>query len=78
MTEQEKTALRAQISDAESKYHQLLTGTMPRVIVDQNGERVEFAAANSQRLYSYIASLKALLPGEFISPIAHKPIGFFF
>jgi hypothetical protein len=79
MTEQEKIALRAKIVDAETKYHQLMTGTMPRVIVDQNGERIEFATSNRGGLYSYIQSLKSLLPDEYsIASRITKPIGFFF
>lgn len=47
------------LAEAKAAYHNLMTGTMPRVVVDQNGERVEFTAANKQALASYIASLEA-------------------
>lgn len=77
MTEQEKIALRTKIADAETKYHQLMIGSMPRVIVDQNGERVEFTAVNRLALYQYIASLKRLLPDEHLAPV-NKPLGFLF
>ncbi|AAQ63363.1 head-tail adaptor Ad1 [Burkholderia phage BcepNazgul] len=40
-------------------YHKLLTGRSARVIVDQNGERVEFTAANQQALVTYIRQLEA-------------------
>lgn len=77
MTEQQKIELRAKISDAESKYHQLMLGLMPRVIVDQNGERVEFVASNRSALYTYIQQLKSQLPGEYAMSVS-KPLGFFF
>lgn len=50
---------------AEKAYHQLMLGGGVRVTVDQNGERVEFTAANRAALLSYIQSLKrelGLLP----------------
>jgi hypothetical protein len=50
--------LEQKITAAEAAYHSLMTGTMPRVVVDQNGERVEFTAANSAKLYQYIQDLK--------------------
>lgn len=51
--------LAEQLQDAEREYHALITGNKPRVVVDQNGERVEFTAANAGRLMQYIQSLKA-------------------
>lgn len=49
------------LDDARKQYHALVTGTSPRVVVDQNGERVEFTAANRQALYNYIAELEQKL-----------------
>lgn len=49
------------LADARTKYHQLVTGSAPRVVVDQNGERVEFAAANKTGLYNYIQQLEQAL-----------------
>jgi hypothetical protein len=43
---------------AEAAYHDLMTGRSARVVVDRNGERVEFTAANASRLASYIQELK--------------------
>jgi membrane protease subunit (stomatin/prohibitin family) len=51
MTTEEKLA------EAKAQYHALVTGTLARVIVDKNGERVEFTAANRQGLQNYIAEL---------------------
>jgi hypothetical protein len=44
---------------ARDAYHSLVTGKMARVVVDQNGERVEFQAANAFRLQAYIKELEA-------------------
>lgn len=49
------------LQDARKAYHSLMTGTSPRVVVDQNGERVEFTAANGSKLYAYIQQLEAAL-----------------
>lgn len=54
--------LAEKIRDAEQAYHSLQTGTMPRVVVDQNGQRVEFTATNKAALYQYIADLKSQVP----------------
>lgn len=49
------------LEEAEKAYHALVTGTLARVFVDRNGERVEFTAANRQGLYTYISELKQSL-----------------
>ncbi|AEY69576.1 head-tail joining protein [Burkholderia phage vB_BceS_AH2] len=49
----------AKLQAARDAYDALMTGKMARVVVDQNGERVEFVAANAQRLLAYINSLQA-------------------
>lgn len=53
--------LAEQLADAKAQYHDLQTGQKVRVLVDQNGERVEFTAANAGRLASYITSLERQL-----------------
>ena len=53
------------LEDAEKAYHRLMLGGSVRVTVDQNGERVEFTAANRSALFAYIQGLKrelGLLP----------------
>lgn len=67
--------LQEQIADAELKLHALQTGSMARTITDQNGEKVEFTAANRGDLLAYINRLKGQLPGESCSP---GPISFLF
>jgi gpW len=54
-------ASQALLTDARQKYHALVTGVSPRVVVDANGERVEFTGANKQALYNYITQLEAQL-----------------
>ena len=80
LTSQQLVALRQQISEARNAYHMLQIGRSARVVVDQNGERVEFTAANSSRLYTYIMQLEAQLPcaaGTGTAPV-NGPAGFFF
>lgn len=48
-----------QLEEARRAYHLLATGRMPRVVVDQNGERVEFTAANRSALYAYVQQLES-------------------
>lgn len=38
-----------------------MLGTSPRVVVDQNGERVEYTAANKTALYNYIQQMESQL-----------------
>lgn len=49
--------------EAEDAYHALLTGESARVVVDQNGQRVEYTAANRGALAVYIAQLKDEIAG---------------
>lgn len=65
-----------QLAEAEAAYHELITGKAPRVVVDQNGERVEFVAANSTKLYLYIQSMRAEL-GTVTNRVS-GPAGFVF
>lgn len=51
------------LADAEAQYHALITGNKPRVVVDQNGERVEFTTANAARLMQYIELLRKQVNG---------------
>lgn len=46
------------LDDAMDSYNQLNVGGQVRVVVDQNGERVEYTAANRQSLWAYILRLQ--------------------
>lgn len=51
------TQLKNNLADAEKQYHLLVTGNKARVVVDENGERVEYTTANATRLQAYIVRL---------------------
>lgn len=51
--------LSQQLADAQAALHNLQIGRLPRVVVDANGERVEYTATNIAKLQAYIASLQA-------------------
>ena len=55
--------LQEKLAEAEDALHQLMIGTSARVVVDQNGERVEFTATNAGRLQAYIDRLKRQISG---------------
>lgn len=61
LTPEEIATYTARLAEAETAYHKLRTGLQARIFVDQNGERVEFAVANHDRLRAYILELKGLL-----------------
>jgi len=66
------------LDEATASYHKLQTGTMPRVIVDIDGSRVEFTAANSSKLYGYILQLQAQLGTANNTPVNLAPAQFYF
>lgn len=51
--------LQAWLAEAQSTYHTVMMGGGVTVVVDQNGERVEYSRANAAGLAKYIASLQA-------------------
>lgn len=68
-----------ELDAARLAYHNLMTGKMARVIVDQNGERVEFVAANVARLQAYIQTLEAECSAATTGrPRVRGPFGFLF
>lgn len=46
------------LAEAVKALHDLMTGRSARVVVDQNGERVEFTSINIGALRAYIDELK--------------------
>lgn len=58
-----------QLDDAKAQYHLLLTGQQARVFVDQNGERVEYTAANRQALAAYIQRLENVVASKTSGPL---------
>jgi len=57
LTSAQIATLTARKTAAETAYHNLMVGGQARVVVDQNGERVEFVAASASRLKAYIQEL---------------------
>lgn len=53
--------LKTRLVEAQDAYHDLMTGGSARVYVDQNGERLEYTAANKNNLWTYITGLTALI-----------------
>ncbi|MGH8074294.1 MAG: gpW family head-tail joining protein [Lysobacter sp.] len=51
--------LQAWLVEAQSAYHSVMIGGGVTVVVDQNGERVEYSRANALGLAKYIATLQA-------------------
>lgn len=60
-TPEQTIILQTQLAEAKAAYHRLMLGGAARVIVDQNGERVEFLSANAGKLAQYILSLEQQL-----------------
>jgi len=61
LTTEQRTLYTQQLSEAQAALHSLMIGGQARTFVDQNGERVEFTAANANRLRAYIQELKLTL-----------------
>lgn len=61
LTVEERATYTERLAGAEQALYQLMIGESARVFVDQNGERVEYAVANAQRLRAYIFELKVAL-----------------
>jgi uncharacterized protein (UPF0216 family) len=72
-----KTDIQIALTQARKAKHDLMTGKAPRVIVDNNGERVEFNTANINSLNTYIAELETSLARAGTTSV-RGPLGFFF
>jgi hypothetical protein len=57
------------LADAQSAYHDLITGRQARVFVDQNGERIEYSPASQAKLSAYIEELKRQVNGQGNGPM---------
>lgn len=51
--------LQARLAEAQAAYHTVMLGGGVVVVVDQNGERVEYSRASGPALLKYIAMLQA-------------------
>lgn len=73
--------LRIQLAEAEAAYHRLMSGRQPRVIIDSNGERIEFTAVSADKLRNYIQDLQrrvGALTGCNGGPTHTRPVRFLF
>lgn len=61
---------------AEDAYHRLMIGGQPSVVVDRNGERVEFTRATAAQLMAYIELLRMQVAGTASS--SRGPLGVIF
>ena len=66
------------LTEARVAYHDLITGKAARVVVDANGEKVEFVAANRQGLYLYIQQLESRVADAAAAHVSRAPAGFIF
>jgi len=66
--------LQEQLIDAKAQYHLLVTGQAAKVFVDQNGERVEYVAANRASLLTYINGLAAQISEANGTPLPVGPM----
>lgn len=71
LTAEEKTIYQTRLTAAEEAFHTLRLGGQPKVVVDQNGERVEFTVARTNDLRAYILELQTLLglPTGIVGPM---------
>jgi hypothetical protein len=53
------TAIKTQLDAANAAYSRLVTGGAARVVVDTDGSRIEYTAANRGSLYAYILTLQS-------------------
>lgn len=64
---------------AGEAYQRLAFGGAPRVVVDQNGERVEFTAASKESLNSYLLALSMAIQAKTQIPVGlTRPLSFWF
>ena len=71
LTDIERATYVTRLAEAEQAYHDFRMGNSARVFVDQNGERIEYAATNINGLRAYIMELKGLLglPSGIVGPM---------
>lgn len=61
-----------QLKEARMAYHRIVTGQSVAVVIDQNGERIEFQRANLAALMALIREMELCLSGN---RAAMRPMG---
>lgn len=71
LTVEQKALYTTRLTEAEGALHTLRLGGQARVVVDQNGERVEFSVANRGELRAYVMELRQMLglPTGVVGPL---------
>jgi hypothetical protein len=78
LTEAERGIYETRLKQARQARHDIVTGNGVKRFVDQNGETVEYQAANLQKLEDYIAELEGILNPALRVGRARRPLGFIF
>lgn len=76
LTPEELAALKARIAKLEEVYDTLMAGGSVASFTDQNGERVEYRAANRTALFAYINTLRIRAGMPVLCGVVGRPIGF--
>jgi hypothetical protein len=71
-------AVQTALAEAKAAYHAIMTGRQAVEVTDQNGEKVRFNSADSNKLANYIRSLEALCPPDDTPAPYNGPAGFIF
>lgn len=61
LTTEQRAVLTTRLAEAQAAYHSLMLGGQVKVVVDQNGERVEYQQSSIPKLVGYIATLQSQL-----------------
>ena len=78
LTPTEIAAIKARIVKLEAAYDDILSGKAIKRFVDQNGEQVEYTAANAAKLLAFINELKSMIDCNFARSYKPRPVGFVF
>lgn len=70
--------LQARLVEAQAAYHTIMLGGGVVVVVDQNGERVEYSRASGPALAKYIATLQAQINAMLGVAVIGGPLRFIF
>lgn len=75
----ERARIEALLTKAEAAYANFMIGGQVASFTDQNGERVEYRAANRGNLLTYINQLRAMLgrPPMPMCGVISRPMGVF-
>lgn len=78
LSDAERLIIQVRLTAAEKARHEIVTGKGVKRFVDQNGEQVEYQAANLGKLEEYIAELQGLLNPMLAQQRMRRPLGFIF